>query len=256
MAINTDVKKFLEELGLSEKEIELYIVSLRQGMQTASTLAKKTGIARSSVNFLFEQLIQKGLATKETRDSTTYFSVLSPESIEYVLLQKNAVLKKQMGDFKELLPLLKGLEGKQSLSPKVTYYEGLESLFRTIDDVCNRDESVYFISSHNNMHPEIRDYVEKIYIPKSKKHANKNKMILSDGPSARTYLKKAEGIYDEVLLIDPATNPFKITLAVHGDKVDFISYDPSDLSGIVIENSLIADHMRVVFDIVKKHFKK
>lgn len=256
MATNTDVQSFLESMGLTEKERELYLHSLRYGMQTASTISKKTGVARSTVNFIFDQLIQKGFATKEVRDKTTYFMVLPPETMEYAFLEKNAALKKQLDTYKEVLPLLKGFEGKTSLTPKVTYYQGLDSLLRTIDDVCNRDESVYFISSHNNMHPEIRDYVEKIYIPKSKKHVHKNKMILSDGPSARAYLKKADGIYDEVLLIDPSVNPFKITLAVHGDKVDFISYDPSDLSGIVIENSLIADHMRVVFGIVKEHFKK
>lgn len=256
MTANTDVKNFLEELGLSEKEIELYIEALRYGMQTGSTFAKKTGIARSSVNFLFDQLVQKGLATKEVRNKTTYFSALSPESIEYILLQKNAVLKKQMSDFKDMLPLLKGLKGKQSLTPKVTYYEGLDSLFRTIDDVYSRDESVYFISSHNNMHPQIREYIEKIYIPKSKKHVHKNQMILSDGEAARSYIKKAEGVYDEVIFIDPKLNPFKITLAIHGNKVDLISYDPSDLSGIVIENPLVADHMRTIFGIVKEHFRK
>lgn len=251
----TDIQTFLLDFGLSSKEVELYLCSLRNGSQTASTLAKKTRIARSTVNFLFGQLIQKGFASKEARENTTYFSVIEPESIEYILLQRNMESKKQLNDFKDLLPLINQLKSKNSLVPKVTYYEGLDSLYRTIEDLCEKDESVLFISSHNNMHPKVREYVEEVYLPKSKKMAHKNKMILSEGEAARSYLKKAEGVYDEVVFVDPASNPFKLTVAIHGDKVNFISYDPSDLSGVILENPLIADHMRTIFDIVKKYFK-
>ena len=256
MTMSTDLQAFLEELGLSAKETELYLYSLRNGRQTASTIAKRTGIARSTVNFVFDQLIQKGFANKEVQEKTTYFQVVEPESLEYILLERSMRSKKQLSDLKDLLPDFKKIKNPNPLLPKVTYYEGLDSLYRTLEDCCSRDESVYFISSHNNMHPQVREFVERVYIPKSKKHKNKNKMILSDGETARAYLKKAEGVYDEVLFIDPKSNPFKITLAVHGNKVDMISYDASDLSGVVIENALIAEHMRVIFNIVKNHFKK
>ncbi len=256
MTAETDVQSFLQSMDLNEKERELYLHSLRYGMQTASTISQKTGIARSTVNFLFDQLIQKGFATKEIREKTTYFAALPPETLEYVFLEKNAALKKKLEAYKEVLPLLKSLEGKTSLTPKVTYYQGLESLHRTIDDCCREDQAVYFISSHTNMHPDVRDYVEKVYIPKSKKHVHKNKMIVSDGASSRDYVKKADGVYDEVVFVDPKNYPFKATLAIHGDKVDFISYDPADLSGIVIENALVAEHMRVIFNVMKEFFKK
>lgn len=251
----TDIQYFLGELGLTEKEIEIYLSSLRHGSQTASTLSKKTGIARSTVHFLLDQLMQKGFSSKEVREKTTYYTVVEPEAIEYMLLQKNVEVKKQMEDFQALLPSLQHLKNRGTLLPKVSYYSGLESLYRTIDDCCQEDESVLFVSSHSNMHPKIRQYVEKIYLPKSKKHLHKNKMIVSDGEQARKYLKKAEGVYDEVIFVDPQHNPFKLTLAVHGNKVNFISYDPMDLSGVIIENALVADHMRVMFDILKKYFE-
>ncbi|HCW32724.1 MAG: Transcriptional regulator, TrmB [Candidatus Peregrinibacteria bacterium GW2011_GWF2_39_17] len=249
----TDIKLFLMSMGLSEKEAELYLCSLRMGPQTVSTLSSKTGIARSTVGFVFGELISKGIASKQDRLNATYFSVVPPELLESVLLQRQAEIKKQISDFKELLPVLAGLQNRQ-LVPKVKYYQGLESLYRTIDDCCAKDESVFFISSHGNMHPKIREYIERVYIPKSKKHISKNKMILSDSKLSRDYVKKAQGIYDEVIFVDPVKNPFKLTVAIHGDLVDFISYDPGDLSGVVIENHLIAEHMKVVFNVLKSYF--
>ncbi len=255
MTVNTDTQTFLEGLGLSEKEAELYLHSLRTGPQTASTLSKKTRIARSTVNFLFEQLIKKGFAEKEVHEKTTYFKVIQPKSLEYILLDQLARTKKQMSEFQDLLPIMDGIRKHRPLAPKVTYYEGLESLYRMIEDCCEKDESVWFISSHNNMHPKIREYIERVYVPKSKKHIHKNKMILSDGEPARKYLKQASGVYDESILVDPQKNPFELTVAIHGDRVDFISYDPRDLSGVIIENPLIATHMRSVFEIMRSYFK-
>lgn len=254
--MTTDLQSFLHTFGLSEKEAELYLHSLRYGAQTASTVSRKMGMARSTVNFIFGQLIQKGFANKEVRDKTTYFKATDPASLEYILLERSVQSKKQLNEFKDLLPAFDKLKSPHSLLPKVSYYEGLESLYRTIEDCCSQDETVLFISSHNNMHPKVRDFVERVYIPKSQKHKHKNKMILSDGKAARNYLAKAEGVYDEVIFVDPKSNPFKLTVAIHGDKVDFISYDPADLSGIVIENPLLAEHMRTIFGIVKRSFKE
>lgn len=252
--MGADIKAFLMSLGLGDKESELYLCSLRMGPQAVSTLSTKTGIARSTVGFVFEGLIGKGVATKQVRGKATYFSVLPPEMLESVLLQRQAEVKKQLNDFKDFLPMLARLENRQ-LAPKVSYYQGLESLCRTIDDCCAKDETVLFVSSHGNMHPQIREYIEQVYVPKSRAHVHKNKMILSDSKVAHDYVKKAEGVYDDVVFVDPAKNPFKLTVAIHGDSVDFISYDPSDLSGVVIENPLIAEHMRVIFNILRAHFE-
>jgi hypothetical protein len=38
--------------------------------------------------------------------------------------------------------------------------------------------------------------------------------------------------------------------------VNLFSYDSVDLSGIVIENPLVAEHMRVIFNVMKEYFKK
>lgn len=250
-----DIKSFLTSMGLSEKEANLYLCSLRMGSQTVSTLSNKSGMPRSTVGFIFEELMAKGLATKQMRDHVAYFSVVPPEMLESILLQRQSEIRKQLTDFKELLPVLAGFQNRQ-LIPKVSYYQGLESLCRAIDHSCSADETVFFVSSHENMHPQIQEHIEQFYIPKSRKQIHKNKIILSDSKVSRSYIKKAEGVYDEVIFVDPLKNPFKLTVAIHGNFVDFISYDPTDLSGVVIENYLIAEHMRAIFNVLKAHFSK
>lgn len=251
-----DLKNFLKSLDLTEKEITLYLASLKYGPQTASTLSKKTGLARSTVNFVFEELIKKGFASRDTKEKTTYFSVIQPESIEYILLERNAKAKKQLNDYKDLLPMLHSLQNQSSPIPKVRYYEGVEGLCRIVDVFCEDDAFVFYVSSHNNMHPKVRDYVESIYLNKSRKHKNKNKMILHDGKAAKKYVDKSRDVYDEVIFIDPEKNPLNLTTGVFNNKTVFLSYDPKDMSGIVIENQLIADHMKTIFKTLQHHFQK
>jgi HTH-type transcriptional regulator, sugar sensing transcriptional regulator len=246
-----DIKIFLSQLGLTEKESQLYITALKYGPQTASTIATKTGIARSTVNFLFKELIKKGFASKENREKTTYYFAVHPESIEHMLQERRAETKKLENDFQYILPFLKGMQSDASPIPKVRYFEGLKGLYRTIDDVCESDQTVRFISSHNNMHPQIREYIENIYLPQSKQHKNKNQMIINEGTEARKYVQKANDIYEEIIFMDPKNNPFKLTTAIYGNKTAFISYDPEDMSGFIIENKLLTEHMKTIFERLK-----
>lgn len=246
-----DIEQFLTQFGLTEKEAQVYLAALKYGAQTASTVALKTGLPRSTVNFLFGELLQKGLISKENRHNTTYYIAIGPETLHRKIEEQKNHLQKLESDFKNYLPFLKHIGGGGVPLSKVTSYEGLEGLYHLVDDTCENDESVYFISGHNNMHPKMREYIEKVYIPKSKKHTHKNKMIINKGASAEQYVKKAKGVYDEVIFVDPAKNPFRLTTAIHGDHTLFASYDPEDMSGVIIKNPLIADHMRMIFNVVK-----
>ena len=140
--------------------------------------------------------------------------------------------------------------------PKVQYYEGLEGLYRMLDDFCAEDQTVLYISGHNMMHPSVREYTYNVYIPKSNKHRNKNKIILSEGAKAREYEKVAAQAYDEFIFADPKEFPFGLTTAIYGNKTAFWSYDPKDMTGVIIENQLIADQMRTLFVALRTSVKQ
>lgn len=250
------VSEFLEKLGLSKKEIKVFLVSLQCGPQTASTVSKKTGMPRSTVNFIFETLIKKGIASKSIAKNTTYFSVVQPESIEYLLLEKQASAKKQLADFREILPLLNDLNNKASSVPKVRYFEGFDSMCRMVDETCQNDQQVLFVSGPKSMHPKLSEYIENVYVPVSKKHANKNRMIIIDSKNARDYAKSAKDAYEKMLFVQPEEMNSKLTMAIFDNKTLFASYHPDDMTGVIIENQFIADHMKGMFEMLWGNIQK
>ncbi len=255
-SMTKEIECFLKSIGLTEKEIKLYVTCLKYGPQTTSTLAKKTGLPKSTINSVFKDFIKKGFASKDKRENTTYFNVIRPESIEYILLEKSAKAKKELKEYKEILPLMASLTQNGIRNSEVTFFEGVQGLCRLVDDCTSKDQSVLFISEHNQIPNELKDYIQEIYLPASKKHSNKNKMIVHDGKQAREYAKEAKDVYDEVIFVDPKELDLTLSLAIYGNKTAFFSYQPEDLSGVIIENPLINKQMKSLFEIVKKQFKK
>jgi len=254
--MSASLLQFLMSLGLSKKETELFTASLRYGPQTANTMAKKIELPRSTVNFTFASLVKKGLILKELNQKTPYYRAVSVESIEYILMEKEANERKQLKELEDIMPLLKSFKSKNPRIPKIRSLEGLEGVRRTIFDVCEKDESVYLISSYGAMHPKIKEYIEGVYIQTSKNHKSKNKIIINDNKNSREYIKKAKNIYDEVIFVDSKEFPLTLTMAVYGNKTAIVSYDPEDMMGIIIENSLIADQMRKIFEILLENYRR
>jgi hypothetical protein len=147
------------------------------------------------------------------------------------------------------------MENKLTQIPKVQYFEGYEGLCRMLDDFCAVDQTVLYISGHNMMHPRVREYTYNVYLPICNKHQNKNKIILNDGEKAREYERVAGKAYDEFIFADPKKYPLSLTTAIYGNKTAFWSYDPVDMTGVIIENHLIANQMRTIFEVMKEKFK-
>src|SRR3989339_310753 len=208
-----NLRSFLKNFDLNNKEIEIYLASLKYGSQPASIIAKKLNLPRTTTRFIFEELIKKGFAGKIQRKKVIYFNCINPELLEYKLLEKKAKVQKLINDSQTFIPILNTIKQSKINKSNVLYFEGIEGLCRMLDDFATKDQTVLYISGHNMMHPKAREY----------------KKIASES-------------YDEFIFVDFQKFPFTLTTAIYGDKTAFWSYDPKDMSGVIIENRLIADN--------------
>jgi predicted transcriptional regulator len=99
----------LSSLGLSEKEIAVYLAVLRQGRVTPTEIAKLTSIQRSTVYSVAKELEEKGLLRIDTTGTVVY---LMPPTVETAkramekeenhLLQKRTLLREVMKVTREM----------------------------------------------------------------------------------------------------------------------------------------------------------
>ena len=117
-------KKILQEVGLSQKEIEIYLTLLRAENLTASKIAEKTGIYRPNVYDNLESLIEKGLVSFVISDRVKHFRAEKPEKLEEYLLEKHETLHK-------IIPELNQMIAQKTDETSVTVHRG-KHVLRTV----------------------------------------------------------------------------------------------------------------------------
>ena len=97
------VEQLLKKFGLSEREAQVYLALYSQGPSTGYQLAQKTGLTKSTVYFVLEELRSKGLVLKSPGVKKQLFTAKDPG--EFLHERKHDIRT-----FEELMPKLRALE--------------------------------------------------------------------------------------------------------------------------------------------------
>lgn len=76
------LEKYLQEIGLNEKESAIYLALLQVDSASVVSLADKTKIKRPTVYVVLEALAKKGLVSEVEIGNKTHFAAESPERLE------------------------------------------------------------------------------------------------------------------------------------------------------------------------------
>jgi sugar-specific transcriptional regulator TrmB len=117
------IENLLQKLGIEEKEQSVYLSLVDSGTLCAASISQKIGIPKSSVLFLCEKLLKKGVIERSYRGKVQYFLAdpnLMQKAVEQEISEKSLSLK-------ALLPILEERKNTFSLPPKVLFFEGVDS---------------------------------------------------------------------------------------------------------------------------------
>jgi sugar-specific transcriptional regulator TrmB len=108
-------------LGLNEKEAAVYLAIMELGSSTVQPIATHSGVKRTSIYYFIHHLVELGLVdVSKVRNRLTY-SAKEPERM--VSLQE-ARLK----ELKEALPTFQSMYHVSAQKPKISYFQGVESM--------------------------------------------------------------------------------------------------------------------------------
>jgi DNA-binding MarR family transcriptional regulator len=118
-----DTVSQLVSIGLGNDEAKLYLELLR-GPSTHQQLSRSTGINRTKVYRLAEQLEKRSLIGRRVDDRGTFLVASDPSALEVDLVAHEGRLKMQREILHDLGPRLAQLQGKDSRAFVVRTYEG------------------------------------------------------------------------------------------------------------------------------------
>jgi len=245
------IDKVLTKIGLTDKEAKIYLVSLRMGSQTASAIAKYSGINRPTVYDVFTGLIKKGLATKIDKGAAIYFQVTDPKNlINYLERDKNDYIRKiekEKKDLEEIMPAIQSIEQKSPTRPKVQFFEGEKGVREAYEDTLKAEEPIRAYANVEDMHKGLPDFFPEYY--DRRKNARIHiRAIAPDNKMSLERHKHDKKELRQMKLIDHKKYEFSPELNIYNNKILIASW--REKMAIIIESEEIADLHKKMYDLL------
>lgn len=126
----------LEDLGLTQAEIKVYIALLELGNSSAGNILEKSGLQNSVVHRALNSLIQKSLINYVKEGKRKIYQATDPENFFTYMEEKKR-------RFNEILPQLKKAQSTQKEREKATIYKGLRGLKEVYNIMINAKGKEY-----------------------------------------------------------------------------------------------------------------
>lgn len=235
----------LEEIGLNEKESQVYIELLSRGSGTADEAAKATGLNRSTAYVIIKQLMDKGLVSQFKEGKKTKFNAESPQNLNRLIEAQEQQVSHQKAQAKITIPELVSIFSSTGTRPIVRYFEGKEGLTSVREEILNMKEKYYYAASSTDSLLKI--YTKDELVAFSNKRAEKGIKV----KLLYTFTgKQTDPIGNqEMIEVDEKDFPFDSDIYIYDNKVSF-AHTSGKIGGIIIENAAIAKTMRSLFDFV------
>lgn len=231
----------LQKQGFSEKKSKVYLALLALGRTTTLAIARRTGLKRTSVYDIMNDLVAAGYASEITVGKKRYFV---PEHPKQVLTR----MEERIGDTRALVGQLLFLYQQTSTRPEVHFYEGPLGLKTIMEDILTIQEkehrywgSVGDLIDHFGI-----DYVRKWLKRRIKRGfwslgllTPKRRLPHDLSASDPKFLRKVKWLPKEVV--------FSGCLGLYDDKVGYIS-SPEESFGFIIKSKELSTLLRQIFD--------
>ena len=238
----------LRELGLTEKEVKIYIALLEIGTSTPAQIADKVGFSRSYVYDALERLQEKEMVNTIFIKNKKNYQAVNPKLI-------TEQFKTKLSRIERIIPNLLDLTKKEKEEIHVEVHKGKYIYKTLLGDITTNlksgaevlifgidDEAVSSLDQHYLTHLDI-------YFNKLKKKKIKERVIIKEKS------KKLEQATITEYKYLPKEMIGNVAFEVYDDKVAiFLWGNPNYV--IMIKNKEVADSYRKQFELMWKIAKK
>lgn len=122
------IEKELLKLGLSEKEIKVYMAAMELGPKPVQDIARRANINRVTGYVILENLKDFGLVSQIEGEKGKIYAAENPEKLIQYLDKKEKELESTKKEISEILPELLALFNRVGDRPVVRYMEGVQGI--------------------------------------------------------------------------------------------------------------------------------
>lgn len=233
------MKDKLIKLGFSEKEALIYMTLLRIGPAVASTLARLTGIKRTSIYDLTNRLLEDNLIMSFKQGTYTYFVVDDVNKLYLYEKQKAELAKDLVEELQK--------EKNTGAGIQVSYYKGEEGYREMYENILKTRPKEVCVWMH-------LDYFLKGIDPKREEQWTKErvqkkifaKLLIQNTKEGRELQKNDKTNCRETRML-PKETAFQTTCILYDGKIELFD-TTGETIGVSIQNPALYQMFKALFE--------
>lgn len=234
----------LRKLGLSEKEIAVYLAALALGSAHVRDISVRAKINRGTTYDILKSLIKRGVVSSTHSQKKQIFIAEHPRMLHtLVKLQKEQIAQAER-ELEEALPQFELVHNKGGSKPTVRYIEGAAGIRIILEEVLDvmkkQKEKKYYVYSSATLRELLRPCYPSFTEDRIKAGIAVNVISLGQGGHVR-------GL-DERKWLKGATDSPTYTL-IYAGHVAHVAQDAlGGLVGVIIQNEATYETQRQIFE--------
>lgn len=241
---------FLQHIGLTLNEIELYQLLLRLGEVPLKRLLAEITLKRTTAYTVLNSLEKKKLITRYDKDKIIHFKPESPTKLLDLAEEQYRLLERTKKDIQTVVPEMVSTYILSVEKPIIRSFEGIEGIKKAHMEVLAEKKE---IRAYVGINEELDEKELNTFWPKYYAIRRRDKIfarvITPATKPAVGYRALDKKEYRETRLVPEDKFPFSIEKNIVGNKVAFFSHEAGKLVATIIENKAIAEAEVAAFEL-------
>lgn len=247
------IRAYFFKLGLSSEIADIYLALHAHGKQTISELARNSGVERTRIYRLMDELKNSGLVEIETHYKRSIFAAAPIANLQILLTQKEQELHELRGELHGLQDMFLA-HSLNSPATKVQAYHGTEGLKQMLwNQTRGRGENLSIL--YENMQSRVGLVFFERWVKATDAQNLKSRSIISDNfvrmqqdwykKHSNKRMSSWQGRY-----IPDGVFPITHSTVIYNDITAYFNWRDGEVFGIEIYNAEIASAQRQLFEML------
>lgn len=246
---------YLNKLGLTPDEASVYLELLERGEGTPLSISRITGINRTKVYRLIEQMVESGLVVQEIRENSTMVSPAPIERVEELLKQKQGAVAELSKSWSEAAHMLSQVQLSHQAETKVKYYKGKSGIEQMVWNVLKAKNEIVGYTFRDLSHFVGAKFMDS-FVEEFKRRNLKMRDIYSDEYKASEPVDNDWGGKIESRYLPGKILSIPHQMDIYDDVVTFYSWNEGEVWGTEIYSPKVAEMQKQLFELAWEKAKK
>ncbi len=249
------LKIILQDLGLSDKEIKVYLALLELGQATISEVAKRTKLERTSCYTYLQQLAEVGLIAENFKRYGKKILPLPLKKVVTLLENRQRKLRRRSLELQDLIPVVEKQYSLKVQMPKIRYFEGLQGAKEIYwDSLSKAGITILNYTSADDCMNYIPRLIKNYVAERSKRNVKVKVLTPQPSPKTLEYMEQTNKQSGREYKILPKGFDLTSEYLIYQDKVANISLysDVNKIWGTIIQDKELARNQKKIFNLLWK----